>query len=66
MVTKFLNQNNRGLKQRRQRRERERQKSNRFRLEKQQLCTCITFFLHFLAVDARLLHETSYFHAPAL
>ena len=31
-------------KQRRRRRQRERQKSNRFRLAKQQLCTCITLF----------------------
>ena len=37
---------NRELKQRRRRRQRERQKSNRFRLVKQQLCTCITLFLH--------------------
>ena len=35
------------LKQRRQRRKRERQKSNRFRLAKQQLCTCITLFCTF-------------------
>ena len=33
--------------QRRQRRQRERQKSNRFRLAKQQLCTCITHFCIF-------------------
>ena len=32
--------------QRRRRRQRERQKSNRFRLAKQQLCTCITLFLY--------------------
>ena len=31
------------IKQRRRRRQRERQKSKRFRLAKQQLCTCITF-----------------------
>ena len=43
----------RGFKQRRRRRQRERQKSNRFRLAKQQLCTCITLFcIHFLAVVA--------------
>ena len=36
------------LKQRRRRRQRERQKSNRFRLAKQQLCTCITLFCTFL------------------
>ena len=34
----------RKLKQRRQRRQREWQKSNRFRLAKQQFCTCITLF----------------------
>ena len=36
------------LKQRRRRRQREGQKSNRFRLAKQQLCTCITLFDTFL------------------
>ena len=39
---------NRELKQRRRRRQRERQKSNRFRLAKQQLCTCFTLFCTFL------------------
>ena len=33
---------------RRRRRQRERQKSNRFKLAKQQLCTCITLFCTFL------------------
>ena len=39
----------------RRRRQRERQKSNRFRLAKQQLCTCVTlfFFVHSLP----LLHD---------
>ena len=39
-------ENNRELQQRRRRRQRqqERQKSSRFRLAKQQLCTCITLF----------------------
>ena len=36
------------LMQRRRRRQRGRQKSNRFRLAKQQLCTCITLFCTFL------------------
>ena len=36
------------LKQRRRRQQRERQKSNRFRLAKQQLCTCITLICTFL------------------
>ena len=36
------------IKQRRRRRQRERQKSNRFRLAKQQLCTCIMLFCTFL------------------
>ena len=41
------------IKQRRRRRQRIRQKSKRFRLAKQQLCTCITlFFVHFFAVTA--------------
>ena len=39
------------------RRQRERQKSKRFRLAKQQLCTCITLFVHFLAVVALLQRE---------
>ena len=38
----------RELKQRPRRRQRERQKSSRFRLVKQQLCTCITLFDTFL------------------
>ena len=38
----------RELKQRRRRRQRERQKSNRFRLTKHKLCTCITLFCTFL------------------
>ena len=42
----------RKLKQRRQRRQREWQKSNRFRLTKQHLCTCITLF--FFAVVTQL------------
>ena len=39
---------NREFTQRRRRRHLERQKSNRFRLAKQQLCTCITLFCTFL------------------
>ena len=38
----------REVKQRRGRRQGERKKSNRFRLAKQQLCTCITLFCTFL------------------
>ena len=45
---------NRELNQRRRRRQRERQKTNRFRLEKWQFCTCITLFVHFFAVVTRL------------
>ena len=45
----------RELKQRGQRPQRGREKSNRFRLTKQQLCTCKSrFFAHFFAVAARL------------
>ena len=44
MVGKFLDHNNRELKQRWRRGQRERQKSYRFRLAKQQLYTLITFF----------------------
>ena len=47
----------RELKQRRRGRQRERQKSNRFRLAKQQLCS--RFFVHFLAVAARLQRESA-------
>ena len=36
MVAKFVEHNNRELKQR------EKQNSNSFRLEKQQICTCVT------------------------
>ena len=46
---------NRELKQRRQ--QWERQKGNRVRLAKQQLCTFITLFVHFVAVVARLQRE---------
>ena len=46
-VSSFWN-TNRELKQGRRRRQRERQKSRRFRLAKQQLCTCITLFSTFL------------------
>ena len=60
MVTKFLDHNNRELKQRRQRRQRERQNSNRFKLEKQQINMHVHHvFVHFLDVSARLRHETS-------
>ena len=44
---------NKELKQRRRRRQRERQKSNRFRLAKQQLCTCVTLFCTFLSRRCR-------------
>ena len=47
------------IKQRRRRRQRERQKRDRFTLAKQQLCTCITFFVHFSAVTARLRRENA-------
>ena len=49
MVAKFLDHNNRELKQRIRRRQRERQKSKWFILAKQQLCTCITLFCIFLS-----------------
>jgi len=44
----------RELKQRRRRRQRERQKSNRFRLTKQQFCTCISLFW---TISLPLLHD---------
>ena len=37
-------------------------KSNRLRLAKQQLCTCITLYLHFFAVTARLRCKNAQFH----
>ena len=49
MAAKFLDHNNRELKQRIRRRQRERQKSKWFILAKQQLCTCITPFCTFLS-----------------
>ena len=49
---------NRELKKRR--RQWERQKGNRVRLAKQQLCTFITLFVHFVAVVARLQREREY------
>ena len=49
---------NRELKKRR--RQWERQKGNRVRLAKQQLCTFITLFVHFVAVVARLQCEREY------
>ena len=55
----ILDHNNGELKQQRRQRQRERQKSNRFILAKQQLGTCITLFVHFLAVVASLRLETS-------
>ena len=54
------------LKLRRQRRQRELEKINRFISAQQQLRTCITLFVRFLAVVARLRRETSKFHAPTL
>ena len=59
IVEKFLDHNKRKLRQQRQRRQRERQKSNEFIVAKQQLCTRITLFCTFLAIAARLQHETS-------
>ena len=49
----------RELKQRRRRRQREGQKSNKFRLIKQQLCSCITALFFFFAVAARLQRENA-------
>ena len=50
------------LTQRRRQRQRGREKSNRFRLAKQQFYKCITLFVHFFAVAARLQRENAYFH----
>ena len=45
----------------------EQQKNNRFRLtKKNNFARASRFFVHFLAVVARLRHETSYFHTPVL
>ena len=68
MVAKFLDHNNRELKQRNDDGNKNGKKNNMLRLAKQQRCTSITFvylfvclffcFLHFLDVVARPLHET--------
>ena len=47
------------LNQRRWRWQREREESNRFRLAKQQLCTCITLSCAFLCRHCRLPRETA-------
>ena len=48
ILLRVFNSKDRELKQRRRRRQRKRQKRNRFRVAKQQLCTCGTFFCAFL------------------
>ena len=53
--------NIREFKQWRRRRQQERQKSNRFRLAKQQLCTCSTLFYTFLSLRSRLQRESASF-----
>ena len=58
MVIKFLDHNNGELKQQRWQWQQEWQKSNRFRLAKQNV------FVHFLAIIARLRHETSNITQP--
>ena len=49
------------LKQRLLRRQRQPQKTNRFRFAMQQLCTCVTLFWHFSAVNAQLRREDTQF-----
>ena len=63
MVAKFVDHNNRELKQRRRRRQREQENSNRFRLKKTINMHVHHAFVHFSDVRARLGHETSLFHA---
>ena len=53
MLTKFVDHNNKELKQRHRWRQRELETSNRFILAKQQLCTCITLFCMFLSRRCR-------------
>ena len=48
VLRRYDSQNIRELKQRRRQRQQGRQKSNRFKLTKQQLCTCSTLFSTFL------------------
>ena len=59
IVTKFLDHNNTELKQRRPRRQREWQIRNSFILAKNSFARASRFSVHFLAVVARLRHETS-------
>ena len=55
MVAKYLDQNNKELKQQRRRRQRERQKkSNKFRKQNNNFAPASRFFVHFLAVVAWL------------
>ena len=54
------------FKQRRQRRQRERKKATGLDQQNKNFARASCFFAHFLAVDARLRHETSKFRAPAL
>ena len=55
MVAKYLDHNNRELKQQRRRRQRERQKkSNKFRKQNNNFAPASRFFVHFLAVVAWL------------
>ena len=44
------------------RHQRQRQKNSWLRLATQQLCTCITLFVHFFAAIARLRRENTWFH----
>jgi len=62
MVAKFLDLNNRELKQRGW--QREQLKSNKFISAKQQLCMRITLFVHFSAAMERLRHELPNFTSP--
>ena len=61
MVAKFLDHNNRELKQQQRRWQREQQKKTIDYLDKQNNnFTCDhAFFVHFLAIVARLRHKTS-------
>ena len=59
IVTKFLDHNNRELKQRRRRQQQERRKSNKFTQQNNNFARASRFFVHFLAAVARVRRETS-------
>ena len=66
MVAKCLDHNNKQRKQQQRRGQHEKWKPIGANLQNNKFARVSHFFAHFLAVVARLRHETSSFHAPAL